>query len=140
MSNYPNQQPKKGMSCMAIGGIGCLVIIILLVAAGGFAYVKFGDKIWEKGQQFLKDPERATTMMLLENLPDFEIVKVDDTKREVTFKVKSTGEVVTATFKAVMEGNIKVVNGKADISGVKRVPAESSATAPSAAPAPAPQQ
>ncbi len=103
MSNYPNTEKKKGLSCMAVGGYGCLVLVILVLVAGGIGYVKFGPDLWNMIQEYQKNPEKAAASLVLKLNPKVEIVSSDDAKRTITFKVKATGETVTATYAAIME-------------------------------------
>jgi hypothetical protein len=142
-SKIPMSAPQeKKSSCLAIGGTGCLIIIIVLVAAVGVTWWKFGPQIQEQISAFQKDPERAAAMLIVEKHPDFEKISVDDTNRTVTFKIKSTGEVITTTFKALTNAKIVTVNGKTEIQNLDRVQPEGAAAppaAPSAGPAPAPQ-
>ena len=119
----PQAEPKKS-SCLALGGVGCLIVIILLVVGGGIVWVKFGPQIQEKMAEFQKDPERAAAMLILNVNPDIEIVKIDEEKRLVTFKVKSSEEVITATFAALGKSRMTYINGKTEIQGLDRVPTE----------------
>ncbi len=125
---------------MAVGGIGCLVIIAIILLGGGFVWYKFGPQIQEKIGEFQKDPERAAATVILQVNPDIEVIRIDDTARTVTFKVKSTGEVITATFAAIGKSRITYINGKTEIHDLDRVPTDSAATpaTDSVTPAPTP--
>lgn len=124
------QTEKKKSSCLALGGAGCLIVLILLVAGAGIVWMKFGPEIQAKIGEFQKDPERAAVMLIVEKHPDFEKISVDDEKRIVTFKVKSTGEVITATFTALLNSKISTTNGKTEITGLEKYDPNAPVTPP----------
>ncbi|HYF37412.1 MAG TPA: hypothetical protein VD994_19075 [Prosthecobacter sp.] len=107
----PQSDPKK-TSCLAIGGTGCLILIIVLLVGGGVVWWKFGPWFMQKYEEISKDPERGKAMLFVEFSPDVEFVSIDDANRTLTFKVKSTGEVVTAGFAVLSSGRVTIVNGK----------------------------
>lgn len=141
---------KKGMSCLAMGGIGCLVIVIALFLGGGVIVAKF-PKIREALADFQKDPERAAFMLIFKANPNLEIVNDDQVKRELTFKVKDQAETYTLNLndlKNAKNGKITVKTGSGQVieldpkvlgaGGVPSAPAEPAPAAPAPAPAPAP--
>jgi hypothetical protein len=111
MSNIDTPKEKKGMSCLAIGGIGCLVIIVAIFLGGGAVVAKYWDQIKEKVTEFQKDPERAAFMLIFKANPNLEVVNDDQVKRELTFKVKGEAETYTLNLndlKNSKDGKIKV--------------------------------
>ena len=83
------------MSCLGIGGIGCLVILIALFVVGGVVVAKFGPKIKEFVADFQKDPERTIMMAMFKNHPNLELVSEDQATREITFRIKGQTETYT---------------------------------------------
>ncbi len=147
MSNIDTHKEKKGMSCLAIGGIGCLVIIVALFLGGGAVVAKFFPQIKEFVGEFQKDPERAAFMLIFKANPNLEVVNDDQVKRELTFKVKGEAETYTLNLndlKNSKDGKIKVKTSSGQeieldpkVLGAGGSPS-APAPAPSALPAPAP--
>lgn len=108
MSTPPSSQ-KKGMSGLAIAGIGCLGILVIAFLGGGFVIAKLFPKI----KEFAADPAKAA-VWALEMSPDIEVLKKDEAKREITFKTKSTGEVTTLSFDDLEKGKISLKNDKGE--------------------------
>jgi len=118
MSTPPPVPQKKGISGLAIVGIGCLGLIVIAFLGGGFLVAKFMPKLKEMAGEFEKDPAKAATLMALKMNPDVEILNTDDTKREVTFKVKSSGETTTISFDDFEKGKITLKNDKGEEYGI----------------------
>jgi hypothetical protein len=108
----PNQ--KKGLSCLAIGGIGCLVLVMVAFLGGGAMMATFFPQIKSFIKDVEKDPALAAAMLALKVNPDIEMVTADDSKREVTFKVKSSGETMTVSFDELAQGKLKMTNAKGE--------------------------
>jgi len=108
----PNE--KKGLSCLAMGGIGCLVLVVAAFLGGGALVAKFFPAIKTFIADAEKDPARAAAMLALKVNPDIEMVTTDDEKREVTFKVKSSGETMTVSFEDLSQGKLKMTNSKGE--------------------------
>ncbi|SKA80920.1 hypothetical protein SAMN02745166_00697 [Prosthecobacter debontii] len=102
------------MSGLAIAGIGCLGLIVLIFLAGGALVAKFMPQIREAAAEFEKDPAKAATMLALKMNPDVEVLNTDDTKREVTFKLKSSGETTTISYEDFEKGKMKIKNSKGE--------------------------
>lgn len=62
------------------------------------------------------DAMRKATLLALKANPDVEILKTDDAKGEVTYRVKKSGEQVTMSFNDLAQGkfNMKVKNAKGE--------------------------
>lgn len=141
---------KKGMSCLAIGGIGCLVIVIALFLGGGAIVAKYFPQLKEMVGEFQKDPERATFMLIFKANPNLEVVNDDPVKRELTFKVKGQEETYTINLndlKNAKDGKITVKTSKGEVieldpkvlgAGGVPSPAPAPIPAPPAPPVPAP--
>lgn len=119
MSTPPGlAKEKKGMSCLAIGGIGCLVIVIALFLGGGAIVAKYFPQLKEMVGEFQKDPERAAFMLIFKANPNLEVVNDDQVKRELTFKVKGQEETYTLNLndiKNAKDGKITVKTSKGEV-------------------------
>ncbi|TDU70952.1 hypothetical protein EI77_02070 [Prosthecobacter fusiformis] len=125
MSTPQHPQKKKGLSGFAIAGIGCLGLLIVIFLGGGFVVAKFMPQLKEMAE----DPSKMVIWALEKN-PDIEVIKKDDVKREITYKTKSTGEVVTVSYEDLAQGKMKPDNKEV-------IPAEEAPAPPQIAP-PAP--
>lgn len=105
------------MSCLGIGGIGCLVILIALFVVGGVVVAKFGPQMRQWVADFEKDPQRTMVMALFKLNPNLELVSEDQAKREVTFKVKGQAETYTMDLNEIKDGNgkLNIKNSKGEI-------------------------
>ncbi len=110
----PAPAPKKGLSGLAIAGLGCLALIVLLVVVGGGLTVWGLRKAKDLGVDFQKNPEMAGALLVLKMQPDLEVVKADEAAREITVKNKKTGEVVTLSLDDVKNGKISMKNSKGE--------------------------
>jgi hypothetical protein len=120
MSLPPGLPPeKKGLSCLAMGGIGCLAIFVALFVGGGVVIARFFPQIKVFAGDFQKDPERTTFLLLLKANPKIEVVSEDTAKRELTFKSKGQDETYTINFNDLKEANqggmLKVRNSKGEV-------------------------
>jgi len=117
MSTSTPPEEKKGLSGLAIAGIGCLVILAIALLGGGLLVAKGCSKFKEIAGDldFQKDPAKAAALMALRLNPDIEIISTDDTKREVTFKTKSKGEVTTVSFDDLQDGKFTIKNAKGEV-------------------------
>lgn len=120
----PNE--KKGLSCLAMGGIGCLVLVAAAVLGGGALVAKFFPDLKAFVADVKKDPARAAAMLALKANPDVEVVTTDDEKREVTFKVKSSGETMTVSFEDLSNGKLTMTNSKGEEISIDASDAEKS--------------
>lgn len=132
----PQAQPKKS-SCLALGLSGCLILLILVAAGAGIAWYKFGPQIQEWVAEAQKNPEKAAALMVLKVNPDIEIINIDDEKKQATFKIKSSGETITATFADIAQGQMTYINGKTEFKNLKRIDPAAATTEPAPASPPA---
>jgi hypothetical protein len=132
----PISTEKKGMSCLAMGGIGCLVLIAALVLGGGALLAKKWPEWKAAMEEFSKDsaanPEKATAKLGLKFVPDLQIVREDDAAKTITFKVGAEGEELTMHYDGMASGKSKpkITNSKGE---------EVNLSQPGAAVAPAPE-
>jgi len=109
-----SEPPKKGMSGLAIFGIGCAGLIVLAVIAVGILMMKGCSMVKNAVAEAQKNPAKASATWMLKMNPDVEILNDDDAKGEITFKDKKTGEVLTMSFNEVSQGKFKVKNAKGE--------------------------
>ncbi|CAN5810352.1 hypothetical protein BH11VER1_BH11VER1_03750 [soil metagenome] len=110
----PMPAPKKGLSGLAIAGIGCggltLLVLLVMVLLG----MKACSKLKEVAGDFKANPEKAAAMMVLKFNPELDIINTDDAKGEITVRNKKSGEVVTLSFKDISEGKFSMKNAKGE--------------------------
>ncbi len=138
---------KKGMSCLAMGGIGCLVILVVGFLGGGALVAKFAPGFVEKFKEFQKDaasnPEKASAKLGIKMIPNVQIVREDDAAKTITFKVGDTGEELTMHYAGLADGKTKpkITNSKGeeiDLANKASAAAPEAPATPAPAPAPAP--
>lgn len=109
------QQPqgKKGLSPLAWIGIGCgvivLVVLIGLVGLGLFAKHKL-KQAGISAEMMEKNPVEATARIYVATNPDLEMVKVDADKGTFTVRNTKTGEVITLNMDDIKKGKISIRN------------------------------
>ena len=109
--NPNDPAPKKGLSGLAIAGIGCGALLVLIIAVFAFIGVKAMDKMKEvAGADWQKNPMKALAMVAAKANPDWDVVKEDDAKGELTVKLKKTGEEITMSYNEVSQGKFKMKN------------------------------
>ena len=112
--NDPSTPPQKGLSALAITGIGCAAVLVL----GGIAVVAalylFVGKAKEAVGDFQKNPARAAATLVVKMDPDLELVKTDDATGEMTIRDKKSGEETTMSFDDIAKGKFHMKTGKGD--------------------------
>lgn len=133
------------MSCLAMSGIGCLVIIVAIFLGGGAVLAKFWPQIQEWVAEAESNPEKAAAKLGIKVMPGSVIIREDDAKSEFTFKIGADGEEMTMNYKNIQNSRKPVItnskgeviqlpaNGKADLAPAASIPAPAPA-----APAPTP--
>ncbi len=113
--NTPNSsEPKKGISGLAIAGIGCGGLL-LLAGIGVFALLMRGCSMAKEfAGDFQKNPAKATAVMLVKANPDLDLVKTDDATGEITVRDKKTGEVTSMSFDDLSKGKLTFKNAKGE--------------------------
>lgn len=112
----PPSGPKKGLSGIAIAGIGCGALLLIGLIGGGIlvtTYVSKGvSKLTKMADEFQKNPEKAAAMLVLKANPDIEVLRTDDVAGEVTFRDKQSGEEITMSFNELAQGKLRMKNAK----------------------------
>ena len=113
--NPNDPAPKKGLSGLAIAGIGCGALLVLIIAVFAFIGVKAMNKMKEvAGADWQKNPAKSAAMVAAKMNPDWDFVKADDTKGEITVKVKKTGEEITMSYNEVQQGKFTMKNSNGE--------------------------
>ncbi len=111
----PMPAPKKGLSGLAIAGIGCggltLLGLLVMVLLG----MKACNKLKDVAGDFNANPVKAAAMMVLKLNPEVDIVKTDDAKGEITVRNKKSGEEVTLSFEEAADGKFSMKNAKGEV-------------------------
>lgn len=133
------------MSCLAMGGIGCLVLIVVIFLGGGALVAKFFPQWKSAMEEFSKDaasnPDKASAKLGIKMLPTGQIIREDDAAKTITFKVGADGEEMTMHYEGISSGKTKpkVTNSKGEEVDLSQKP-DAGAPAPEAVvPAPAPE-
>jgi hypothetical protein len=95
---------KKGLPPLAWVGIGCGVLLVLLV-------IGFGALGWfakKKLAEFGDNPEMAAAEMIVAANPELEKVSSDTDAKTITVRNKKTGEVVTLNMADIQQGKFEV--------------------------------
>jgi hypothetical protein len=97
---------KKGLSNLAWIGIGCGVVLLMVVIAGG-AFIWWGvGKAKDMAAEFEANPGLATARLIIKASPELEEVAVDEEAGTITVRNTDTGEEITVDFDEIREGRI----------------------------------
>ncbi len=108
-------QPKKGLSGLAIAGIGCGALLLLIIAVFAFIGLKAMNKMKEvAGDDWRKNPAKTAALVAAKMNPEWDFVKVDDAQGEITVKVKKTGEEITMAYNEVAQGKFTMKNSNGE--------------------------
>ena len=110
----PDPSQKKGISGLAIAGIGCGVLLLLVFIGGALLVMKGCQKVAEVASDFQKNPAKASATFMVKANPDLDLVKTDDVKGEITVRDKKTGEVMTLSFDEISKGRLTMKNAKGE--------------------------
>lgn len=118
----PPPADKKGLSGLAIAGIGCLGLLVLFGIAGAMVVYKGWQKVKDVVHEASDNPTKAAALLAVKLNPDLELVKTDDAKGEITIRDKKSGEVTTLSFDDMSQGKFTVKDAKGgettvDVSG-----------------------
>ncbi len=109
----PQGQQRKGLSPLAWIGIGCgvlvLVVLIGLVGLGLFARHKL-KQAGISTEMLEKNPVEAAARIYVATNPEVEMVEVDGDEGTFTVRNKKTGELITLNMDDIKEGKISVRN------------------------------
>ena len=95
----PQSTPGTGTKGLLYG---CLV----LLAVGGITAVIGGIWAFKKVKGIAENPEQFVAEMAVKANPDLELIRVDNTAREVVVKEKRSGETTVFSFDDVKNGKI----------------------------------
>jgi hypothetical protein len=136
---------KRGMSCLAIGGIGCLILLLALFVGGGALIAKFAPGLKQKFDEYQKgamsNPDKALAKLGIEMIPNVVIVREDDAAKTITFKKGPSGEEMTMHYQGLGEGKgrPRVTNSKGEEVDLSKKPKTDASVVPSVnSPLPAP--
>jgi hypothetical protein len=106
--------PKKGTSVLAIVGMGCGVLA-LVVLVGGFLLMRAcTSKLKDFANDMEKNPAKTTALLAVKMNPDLELVSTNDATNEITVRDKKSGEVTTLSFNDIAQGKFKYKNSKGE--------------------------
>lgn len=114
VSPQMSNAPKKGMSGLAIAGLGCGGLFVLVVLVGGFLTMKACSAMKGVVGDFEKNPAKATAVLAVKMNPDLELVSTNDATNEITVRDKKSGEVTTLSFNDIAQGKFKYKNSKGE--------------------------
>ncbi len=142
----PQPAPKKGLSCLAMTGIGCLVLVVLGLVGGGALVAKFMPQLKEFAEDAKKNPNKAAAKLILNVMPGFQMVRDEEDKQQFVFTVSGTTEEFTMNYADAKDGKGLVIrNSKGEEVSIENkngvvtvTPVGNSADATEPAPAPAP--
>ncbi len=104
MSNGVQAPERKGLHPLAWVGIGCGVILVIVVIAmliGGFFLARAVNDV---AGDFENNPGLAAAKLIVKASPDLEEVEVDEEAGTMTVRNTKTGELVTVNFEDIQKG------------------------------------
>lgn len=104
----PSPESKKGLSGLAITGIGCLSIVALAGIAGILLINRGCQKVKEIAEESGGNPAKLMARLAVAANPDLEIVNTDDAKGEMTLRDKKSGKSITMPLNDLAKGKITV--------------------------------
>jgi len=101
---------KKGMPIWAWFAIGCagLLVIILVVLVAGGLFV--ANKAKDFAGDFESNPEMAAARLIVKMSPELEEVETNEEDGTITVREKKTGKVFTANIEDIKEGRFVVTD------------------------------
>ncbi len=106
--------PKKGMSALAIVGMGCGVLVIVVLIGGVLLMKACTSGLKSFADNMEKNPAKTMAVLAIKGNPDLELVSTNDTTNEITVRDKKSGEVTTLSFNDIAQGKFKYKNSKGD--------------------------
>ncbi|MFN0127671.1 MAG: hypothetical protein ACKV19_13400 [Verrucomicrobiales bacterium] len=92
-------------------GIGCGLLVLLAIIAV-VASVMWGVRTATRvASEIQGNPDKFAAEMIVKSDPDIEWLSSDDTKGEITFRDKRTGQILTVSFSAAVDDILKAKTG-----------------------------
>ena len=101
---------KKGLSGLAIAGIGCGALLLIGAIGAVVAVWTFAPKAKKLADDFKNNPAKAAAMLAVKANPDLDLVNSDDAKGEITVRDKKSGKEVTMSFDEISQGKFRMRN------------------------------
>lgn len=108
----PPPANKRGLSGLAIAGLGCLGLLILFGIGGAVMAYKGWQKVKDVVHEASDNPTKAAALLAVKFNPELELVSTDDAKGEITIRDKKSGEVTTLSFDDMSKGKFTVKDAK----------------------------
>jgi len=99
---------KQGLSVLAYLGLGCAALTVLAIVAAVFGIGWGVKKVGGVIAEVQANPEKFAAEMIVKADPNLEVVTSDETKGELTFRNKATGESTTISYAEAAQGHLKV--------------------------------
>jgi hypothetical protein len=132
-SSPPGQ--KKGLSGLALFGIGCGGLVLLVIIGFVVAAVFFGGKLKDFSKEAQKNPTRAAASVVV-SMGVGEMAAEDDVNKRYTVREKKSGKLTTFYWDAKTSSS-KSVDGDFSAIPVEAREPGAPATEPAEAPVPA---
>jgi hypothetical protein len=104
----PSPESKKGLSGLAVVGIGCLSIVALAGIAGILLINKGCQKVKEIAEESGGNPAKLMAKLAVAANPDLEIISTDESKGEMTLRDKKSGKSITMPFNDLAKGKFTI--------------------------------
>jgi len=108
-------QGKKGLPIWAWFGIGCavlLVLVIVILVVGGLFVAK---KVQDVAGDFESNPEMAAARLIVRMNPELEEVEVDEDAGTIRVREKKSGKEYTASFEDLKEGRFTITGEDGEV-------------------------
>jgi archaellum component FlaG (FlaF/FlaG flagellin family) len=101
----PTQAPeRKGLHPLAWVGIGCGVLLVIVVCVTLIAGFFVARKVKDVASDFENNPGLAAARFIVKASPELEEVEVDEEAGTMTIRNTTTGELITVNFEDIEEG------------------------------------
>lgn len=104
----PSPESKKGLSGLAVVGIGCLSIVALAGIAGILLINKGCQKVKEITEESGGNPAKLMAKLAVAANPDLEIISTDESKGEMTLRDKKSGKSITMPLNDLAKGKFTI--------------------------------
>jgi len=107
-TNPSSGGPQKGLSGLAIAGIGCAGLFVVAGIAGFLLIQKGCQKVSQIVQDSGGQPVKTAAQLAVMANPDLEVVSTDEAKGTMTLRQKSNGHVMTIPVTEAAQGRFSV--------------------------------